>query len=411
MSSSGLSRRQSIAIIALCVAMFALGQFHRSSGAVFAPILIDRFALSATMTGALVSSMFLATIAAQTPLGAALDRFGLRPVLLLNIIVVGAGALIFAFADSYETALAGRIVIGVGAASMGAASYVIYARAFPPRDFGYVNGLVVGLGGVGGLTGTFPLAYALERLPYSAVMAAPGVIAFAMAVAAFFILSDRRFQRQASGGDSRAEGYLALLKRVEFIRILALAAVTFAPIVTFTGVWGGPYFRDVYGLSPEAMGAILFLMSAATILGAFAFAWAERRGFPRRRLILASVGLSLACFAILAVVPFDGPTVPAALLSVMIFGQQFYIPLGAHMRRIAPDASMARASTLLLFVSVAAIPVMQTGFGAILDIAVAAGVSPVIGYRIGFASIGGLIALAAAIYAGAQDVDECAQPT
>lgn len=391
--------------------MFALGQFHRSSGAVFSPILIDRFDLSATMTGALVSSMFLATIAAQTPLGAALDRFGLRPVLLLNILVVGFGAIIFAFADSYEAALAGRIVIGVGSASMGAASYVIYARAFPPRDFGYVNGLVVGLGGVGGLTGTFPLAFALERLPYAAVFAAPGFIALGMAAAAFFILSDHRFQKQKAGADSRSEGYVALLKRVEFIRILALAAVTFAPIVTFTGVWGGPYFRDVYGLSPEAMGAILFLMSAATILGAFAFAWAERRGFPRRRLIFASVSLSLACFAILAAIPFAGPAVPAALLSVMIFGQQFYIPLGAHMRRIAPDASMARASTLLLFVSVAAIPMMQTGFGAILDLAAAAGVSAVNGYRIGFASIGGLIALAAAIYAGAQDVDEGAKST
>ena len=69
-------------------------------------------------------------------------------------------------------------------------------------------------------------------------------------------------------------------------------------------------------------------------------------------------------------------------------------------------AMMARASTLLLFTSIAAIPAMQTGFGVILDLARAAGVSEEAGYRIGFGALAGLIAVAALIYAGARDVDE-----
>ena len=90
----------------------------------------------------------------------------------------------------------------------------------------------------------------------------------------------------------------------------------------------------------------------------------------------------------------------------MVFGQQFYIPLGAHMRRVAPAASLGRASTLLMLVSVGAIPVMQTGFGAILDAADAAGLAEADGYRIGFAAIAVALAAAGSIYAGAKDVND-----
>ena len=316
------------------------------------------------------------------------------------------GTFLFAAAESYEAAFAGRAIIGLGSASMGAATYVIVARAFPPKDFGYVNGLVVGLGGIGGLIGTYPLAFALERAPWGVIFSAAGVAALGLAFVVWTALSGRRYQPHADEGGSGNGGYLTLLRDPEFLRILALGAVTFGPIVTVTGVWGGPYFRDIHGLTPDGMGAILLLLFAATILGGFAFAWMERRGFRRRRVIFGAVIVSVASLAILALVPFAGPAAPTALLFAMVFFQQFYIPLGAHMRRVAPSAMMARASTLLLFTSIAAIPAMQTGFGVILDLARAAGVSEEAGYRIGFGALAGLIAVAALIYAGARDVDE-----
>ena len=50
-------------------------------------------------------------------------------------------------------------------------------------------------------------------------------------------------------------GYLALLGQGEVLKIMALGTVTFAPIVTITGLWGGPYLQQVAGLSPERAGA------------------------------------------------------------------------------------------------------------------------------------------------------------
>lgn len=405
MNPPSLPRPQALLIIAICVAIFAVGQFHRASGAVFAPILADRFALTATLTGALVSAMFFATILFQAPFGAALDRFGLRPVVSLSLVSIALGTAIFAVASTYGQAVAGRAIIGVGSACMGAATHVIVARAFPARDFGYVNGLVVGLGGIGGLIGTYPLALALENAPFTVVFAGAAALILCFALATLVIFAGERFRRPTRSEAAASLGFADLLKLPEFRRILTLAAVTFAPIVTVTGVWGGPYLRDVHGMSAEGAGALLLLWYLATATGGLIYGWIERKGPSRRLVIGASLMSSVTCFAVLAALPFSTPAIPAAIMCAMVFSQQFYIPLGAHMRRVAPPASLGRASTLLMLVSVGAIPVMQTGFGAILDAAVASGLGEEDGYRIGFAAIAAAIALCGLIYRGARDVD------
>ncbi|MEL7462745.1 MAG: MFS transporter [Pseudomonadota bacterium] len=405
MNVETLPRRKALLVIAICVAIFAVGQFHRASGAVFAPILADRFALTATLTGALVSAMFFATILFQAPFGAALDRFGLRPVVSLSLISIALGTAVFAISSTYGQAVAGRAIIGVGSACMGAATHVIVARAFPARDFGYVNGLVVGLGGIGGLIGTYPLALALENAPFAAVFAVAAALILCLAAATLSIFAGERFRKPTRSEVVASLGFLDLLRLAEFRRILILGAVTFAPIVTVTGVWGGPYLRDVHGMTAEGAGALLLLWYLATASGGLAYGWIERRGWRRRRVIGISLICSIACFAALAAIPSSSSAVPAMVMCLMVFSQQFYIPLGAHMRRVAPPASLGRASTLLMLVSVGGIPLMQTGFGAILDAAAAAGLGAEDGYRLGFAAIAALIALCGLIYRGALEVD------
>ena len=399
------ARMRALAIIAICVAIFAVGQFHRASGAVFAPILADRFALNATMTGAMVSAMFFATILFQAPFGAALDRFGLRPVLTAALLTIALGTLIFALTDSYAQSVAARAIIGVGSASMGAASHVIVAKAFPAREFGYVNGLVAGLGGVGGLIGTYPLAIALETAPWFAVFAAAAVVIAMLSAVAWFAFSGAAFQRPAQEDRRAALGYAALLRDPEILKILALAAVTFAPIVTITGVWGGPYLRDIHGLSAENTGALLLIWYLATAVGGLIYGGLERRGARRWMVIRLSLFVSITCLAALALVPFASAAAPVILLCLMIFSQQFYIPLGAHLRRVAPEASLGRASTLLFLVSVGAIPAMQTGFGVILDFARIAGLDENDGYRLGFGAIAAIVAICAVIYSRARRID------
>ncbi|MEO0938005.1 MAG: MFS transporter [Pseudomonadota bacterium] len=379
--------------LAVCAAIFALGQFHRASGAIYAPILTDRFAASATLIGALVSAMFLANIAAQLPFGTLLDRFGARRVVPACLGLIAAGTALFAFAGNVEGVLAARIAIGIGSAAMGAASHVIIASAFPARDFGLVSGLVVTLGGIGGLLGTYPLAFALERLPWRVIFAAVAALTLALALA-----MPRLIAPQAAAPEAALGGFRALLALPRLRRALALAFVTYAPIVTVTGLWGGPYLQEVTGLGPEAAGAVLFFLFGATILGGLIYGVLDRRFDARRGLIGVSVGASITCLAVLSLWPAPPAALAIALLLGMVFAQQFYIPLGAEMRNAVPDGLLGRAASLFTLVAVAAIPVHQFGFGLVIDTAAAAGLQTEAQFRAGFGAMAALIALCAAAF-------------
>ena len=398
--------RQQLIVLGVCVAIFALGQFHRASGGVFTPILMERFALSASTVGGLVSAMFLATLLAQVPFGTALDRVGPRSVLAVCILLVAGGTGLFALAFSLGAALGARVLIGVGLAAMGAASHVIIGRNFPQRDFGYVSGLVVTLGGIGGLLGTYPLALALERFDWALVFGAVAAVTLVLAGAVFGAVQPGVPKTEVAQGDDGPGGYRDLLAQAEFRKVLALGVVTYAPITTISGLWGGPFLQDVVGLEAEVAGAVLLCMFVATISGGYVFGQLDRRARSRRRVILVAVTFSVLCLAALALVPGKPAALSVGLLLLMVFSQQFYIPLGAHMRRIVPDAVLARASTLLALFSVAAIPAMQMGFGAILDAGAAMGLAVADQYRMAFGAMALLIMCAGLIHRTARQVDD-----
>lgn len=405
LTNQPLFTHRRIIVLAVCVGIFALGQFHRASGAVFSPILMERFDASAATIGGLVSAMFLATVIAQTPFGALLDRFGPRFVVAGCMLLIAAGAAVFALGETFEALLASRIMIGVGAASMGAASHVIIARAFPARDFGYISGLVVTLGGVGGILGSYPLSVALERLPWALVFGAVAALTVGLTLAILTAIRGEGPAPEPAEGALRG-GYLTLLRNAEFLKILTLAIVTWAPITAISGLWGGPYLQNALGLSAETAGAVLSLMFVMTLSAGYVFGALDRRMSSRRTLIFIGAGVSMTSLFILAALPDPSAPVAIGLLLTMMFSQQFYIPLAAHMRKTAPDHILGRASTLLTLVAVAAIPAMQAAIGALLDLAAAWGLEVTDQYRVVWVVMGGLILICAAVYATARDVNE-----
>jgi len=399
------SKNQLIVLFA-CVGVFALGQFHRASGSVFTPILMEHFVVSAATIGGLVSAMFFATILSQVPFGYVLDRVGPRIVLTWCILLIAFGTTLFALNYNYEIAFLSRILIGVGLASMGAATHIIIARNFDVGDFGYVSGLVVTLGGIGGLLGTYPLAIALNRLPWMLVFGIAAIASVLLAVAIFIAVKPGTNESESSDDVSQGNGYLSLLRQSEFLKILALGFVTFAPIVTITGLWGGPFLQDVANFSSEETGAVLLLLFASTIAAGYTFGLFDKKVKSRYWLILVTVGISCLSLILLAVLSSPDAYLLVGLLLTMVFFQQFYIPLSAHMRKSVPDHMLGRASTLLSLVSVAAIPAMQIGFGGVLDFTSSLGYEAQAQYRFAFGAMGLLILICGLIYSTSNDAND-----
>ena len=84
-------------------------------------------------------------------------------------------------------------------------------------------------------------------------------------------------------------------------------------------------------------------------------------------------------------------------LLVMIFAQQFYVPLIAQLRDVIPEQAIGRATSLYTIIAVAAIPTFQTIFGFVIEHSGA--LPPEEKYRLGFAMMAALILLPTVIFA------------
>src|SRR5256714_3324220 len=102
--------------------------------------------------------------------GALGDRFGRKRALLTGLVVFGAGALIAGLASGAGQVIAGRAVMGIGAALVMPATLSIITTIFPPEERARAIAVWAGFAGAGGAIGPIVSGALLERFWWGAAV-------------------------------------------------------------------------------------------------------------------------------------------------------------------------------------------------------------------------------------------------
>ena len=145
---------------------FALGYYlsyvFRSINAVIAPDLVRDLGVDAGSLGLLTSIYFLSFAAFQLPLGILLDRFGPRRSEGGMLVFAALGALIFALSEGANGLVIGRALIGLGVSACLMASFKAFVDWFPKERLPLANGFVLAAGGLGAMSASLPVEWALH---------------------------------------------------------------------------------------------------------------------------------------------------------------------------------------------------------------------------------------------------------
>jgi len=119
--------------------------------------------------------------------GAIGDRFGRRQALLGGLLVFGAGALFAGLASSASQVIAGRAVMGIGAAFVMPATLSIITTIFPPDERPRAIAIWAGFAGAGGAIGPIVSGALLEHYWWGSALLVnlPVVAATFLAIALF----------------------------------------------------------------------------------------------------------------------------------------------------------------------------------------------------------------------------------
>jgi len=269
------------AVVAL-VSIYIVSQFLRNSVGVIAPDLAAELGLSAAEIGTLSSAFFLAFAAVQLPLGIALDRFGPRRCLVVCTGIAIVGAILFASATSPGGLIVARALLGVGASASLVAPLSVYAWRFPPERFATLAGLQIGLGTIGTLIATAPLAFSTAAIgwrgSFLGVAAVTAVIGIAVAVTVKDDGAVPHGQRETLG--ESVSGLLEVLRTPSIGRVFIMSMVVYSSFTLIVGLWGGPYLTHVYGYDLEQRGSFLLIPVLAQIIGSLL--WGPMESYGRK---------------------------------------------------------------------------------------------------------------------------------
>lgn len=407
---AGADRTQAWGIFAVLSAGYVASQFYRVSTAVIAPELMRTLAISPEAMGLVTGVFFLVFAAAQLPAGVLLDRFGPRRVMAGLFLLAIAGAGVFALAEGTAGLLLGRGLMGIGCATGLMGAMVAFARWFPPARFSQLSALLFFIGGIGFLLATSPLAAVAEAIGWRGAFWLMAGVTAVLALLLYAVVRDAPPGHTAPAGAAETprqiwHGVVGVFAHKQLRQLCAMQFVCYATVLSSIGLWAGPYYNDVHGLTGTDRGNILLLLNVATLVGVLAYAQIERWLNTRKRTIIGGAVVSIVLLTLLAAVPDLGLWPATTLLVLFGFTSSYVMLLHAHARTMLPDHLIGRGMTLqnlAVFLGVFAFQA-ATGFivGAFEGSAEAA---PEIAYRCVFGFLAVATVLALLVYRRTGDV-------
>lgn len=273
---------------------------QRTAPSVMTTELMRAFGVTASALGHLAAAYFWAYALVQLPVGAAVDRWGPRRLLCWSAALGGAGGLLFAQADTLTAASVGRLLVGAGGGVVFVATLKIVADWFPPQRLAMLTGGLMMVGMVGGVFGQAPLALAMEAWGWRAIMAGGAGLVIALALLAWFVVSDRPATAAAGAAPpSILAGLGRCLRRGQTWLVAVFMLFLLPPLFAFGSLWGVPYLVDIHGFTrPDAAFAVSLMLVGWGGL-APVFGWLSDRWRRRKPFLIAAAAAGCATMAAL----------------------------------------------------------------------------------------------------------------
>ena len=309
-------------IFAVLALIYILVYFYRVSLAVVAGDISRELSLSPADLGRLSGILFYVYAVAQLPLGPLIDRFGGRLVISICGILTTIGGGLFAAATNLETAMAARILIGVGTAAVLMATFTIFSHWFTKQEFGKVSGFMVAVGNIGNLIGTVPLALAVGAFGWRTSFVVIAVLQGVVTVIVYAFVRDRpAVATAAATSHNPAPGMFAAWKEIfsrrDFLLLGMLSFFWYGNYLAVQGLWGGPYLMEILHLPRTAAGSMLMYTSIGFIVGSLLVDTIARKLFRSYKKTLLC-GQSILLLLMSGFLGW-GESVPAALLPAWFF--------------------------------------------------------------------------------------------
>lgn len=306
---------------------YLIGFFHRYTLGIISDILAQEMDLTAVHLGTMTSMYFYAYGFLQAPVGILSDKFGVRIVTTIGLISMGSGSIFFALSDGMIMASAGRLLIGIGAATFFVSILKMVAVWFPPEKFTKFTGWTALMGNIGALLATAPFSILIGYLTWRQSHVLFGIITYVLAVLAWILVrekpEDKGFEPVNQIEDEERsfleiiKGMGTLIKSWQFWSYFIIIFTILGGTMSLSGLWIIPYLTHIHELSRNMAANFALLITSGSILSAILLGFVEQRLGSKIKMLKLCSGVT-ALFWIYFVIIRRG-FVPLWQLAILLF--------------------------------------------------------------------------------------------
>jgi MFS family permease len=305
--------------------------------------------LSSAQIGGLGGAYFIAYAVSQLLLGSSLGSFSPKLLLGITALISAGGAFLLSVAQSYEMAMAARLLMGIGFGTAMVGVIYVIGQLYNNKFAFMVNlsqSIANAVGAALGSLASLPLLQNF-RLPFvitATLLLINGILML------IFISDGQKGTDQSLASEAQtslSDKLVTILGNGQFWIGTIYFTGLFASFLAYADLWNIKFQTDIFGDSSSTAAMINSGVAWGLTIGALVTGiWANKAGFLIPARICA--WMSLILMGILYVKPLPGVAIPLMVLLGFFMGAA---PLGlAAMNAHIPEKMQSLASPILLTV-------------------------------------------------------------
>ncbi len=248
----------------------------------------------------MMSSYFLWTnVLFLVPAGIILDRYSVRHVVLITMLMCIVGTLGFGLTHSFFLASSFHALTGIGNSFCFLSCVVLIARWFPPYRQAFVVGVIVTMAFFGGMMAHTPLAHLVQKLEWRGAVVVDAMLGLLL----WFIIYRNVFDHPPSQNHTDNVNSLptfgsvwhALSSRQNTMPGLFTSLLNL-PIMVLGALWGASFVQDAYHVSTIQASTIVSMIYVGSMIGCPMVGWLSDHWGQRKPLMILGAMATLLSF-------------------------------------------------------------------------------------------------------------------
>lgn len=240
-------------ILVLCVLCFLFSFITRFTWPPLISVIVPDLGMNMGQAGAFMSAFYLGYVATQIPAGILADKFGVRIILAVCLIIEGLATASFSLIANYEVGFNLRILAGLGSGAVFSSCSRALVEWFPPQEQGLAFGILTAAPSSGILITNILVPYLNLLFGWRGAFQAVGMLTIIAGVLVFFLM------KVNYSVDKKREDVLAGLKYIfgnRDLMLLSAAGFLLMWLQLGTATWANVYIKGI-GFSVREAGTVM----------------------------------------------------------------------------------------------------------------------------------------------------------